>query len=593
MRYRVAAPEPHSHLFHVTVWLDDPGAAPIFGMPVWTPGSYLVREFARHVEGLVAEDGRGAPLPVERFDKHRFRVGAGKAAQVVLRYRVYANELTVRTNHLDGTHGYFNPAALLFYAEGRGWEPHVLEVAPPAGWRVATALEGAHGPFGEGQPGAGEPWVFTARDYDELVDSPVEMGTHALARFEALGRPHALAVWGRADVDLPRFADDLRRIVESVGTLMGGLPYDRYLFLVHLTDKRRGGLEHARSTTLNVARSGFYPREAYEETLALAAHEFFHVWNVKGLRPASLTPYAYGREQYTRLLWWFEGATSYYDSLVLARAGLCDAKRYLKHLGEELTALARTPGTAKMTLEEASFLAWVKYYRPDENAPNSSVSYYQKGELVVLALDLALRRGGASLDALVRHLWARHAGWGGLPEDGVERAAAELLGVTPARELFDRYVRGTAPLELDLEAVGLRLRRRETQGFDDKGGTAGKPDAPRAGFLGAQLAPGPKLAVASVREGSPAHVAGLYAEDEIVAEDGFRVDRGALWQRLEAKGPGGTIRLTVFRRDELVEVPVTLGEPPEDALWLEPVPEPTAEQRGAFQAWCGAPLPAV
>jgi predicted metalloprotease with PDZ domain len=593
MRYRVAAPEPHSHLFHVTVWLDDPGAAPIFGLPVWTPGSYLVREFARHVEGLTAQDEKGAPLAVERFDKHRFRVAAGQARQVVLRYRVYANELTVRTNHLDGTHGYFNPAALLVYGEGRGWEPHVLELAPPAGWRVATALDGAHGPFTQSEPPAGEPWVFTARDYDELVDSPVEMGTHALLRFEALGKPHALAVWGRADADLERLADDLRRIVETVGALMRGLPYDRYLFLVHLTEKRRGGLEHARSTTLNVSRNGFYPRDAYEETLALAAHEFFHVWNVKGLRPSSLTPYVYGREQYTRLLWWFEGATSYYDSLVLTRAGLSDAKRYLKHLGEELTALERTPGAAKMSLEEASFLAWVKYYRPDENAANSSVSYYQKGELVVLALELALRRKGESLDALLRQLWTRHAGWGGLPEDGVERAAAELLGVTPARELFDRYVRGTAPLQLDLDVVGLRLSRRATQGFDDKGGTPGKPDAPRAGFLGAQLASGPKLAVASVREGSPAYAAGLYAEDEIVAEDGFRVDRGALWQRLEAKGPGGTLRLTVFRRDELVEVPVTLGEPVEDAVWLEPVPQPTDEQRGAFQAWCGAPLPAV
>ena len=593
MRYRVSAPDPHSHLLHVEAELESPGPAPIFGLPVWTPGSYLVREFARHVEGLAAEDEAGRRLRVERFDKHRVRVSAGKAAKVVLRYRVYANDLTVRTNHLDGTHGFWNAAALLHYAEGHDWEPHVLEVVPPAGWRVATALDGPHGPFTEGEPEDGV-WTFRAKDYDELVDSPVEMGTHRLARFEALGKPHALAVWGQGALDLDRLAGDLRRIVETSGGMMGGLPYDRYLFLVHLTDKRRGGLEHARSTTLHVPRGALYPRDAYEDVLALAAHEHFHVWNVKGLRPAALTPYAYGREQYTRLLWWFEGATSYYDALTLPRAGLADGRRQLRHLGEELTALARTPGASKASLEDASFLAWVKYYRPDENSGNSGVSYYLKGELVAFALDLALRRRGRSLDELLRLLWQRHASWGGLPEDGVERAAAELLGVEPARELFDRLVRGTGPLELDLDAVGLRLRRRASQGHDDKGGTPGKKDAPRLGFLGAALGGNAgKLVVTSVREGSPAARDGLYAEDEVIAEGGFRVDRGALQLRCEERGPGGVLRLTVFRRDELVQVEVTLGEPPEDAAWLEPLPEATAEQRAAFQAWCGAPLPAV
>jgi predicted metalloprotease with PDZ domain len=220
---------------------------------------------------------------------------------------------------------------------------------------------------------------------------------------------------------------------------------------------------------------------------------------------------------------------------------------------------------------------------------NSTVSYYQKGELVTLALDLALRRAGKSLDLLVKALWDRHASWGGLPEDGVERALAELIGVTPARELFDAFVRGTAPLAHAWEVVGLKLSRRAMQGFDDKGGTPGKKEAPRAGYLGAQLANGAK--VSTVREGSPAWKAGLYAEDEIIAEDGFKVDKGSLWQRLEERGPGGALRLTVFRREELVEIPVTLGEPPLDTLWLEPVEGVTAEQRAAFEAWCGAKLP--
>ena len=579
MRYRVSMPVPHSHVFEVEAELDYPGPSVTLALPVWTPGSYLVREFARHLEGLRADDGEGAALPVERLDKHRFRIPTPAARRVRVRYRVYANELTVRTAHLDGRHAFFNGANLFLYAEGRLSEPAELEVQPFAGWRVTTALEGG-------------PTRFQARDYDELADSPVEVGTHEVESFDALGKRHEVALVGRGFLDTPRFLDDLRRVVEQLGGLMGGLPYDRYVFIVHLADKRRGGLEHERSTTLQVARTGFFPRETYEETVALAAHELFHAWNVKRLRPAALVPYDYAREQYTRLLWWFEGATSYYDRLALVRAGVGDPRRYLKHIGEEWTALVRQPGTAKMSLEEASLTAWVKYYRPDENTGNSAVSYYQKGELVALALDLALRARGSSLDDLLRTLYRRHVP-GGLPEDGVERAAAEVLGEQGARAFFDRFVRGTEPLAADLQKVGLRLGRRAAQSLDDKGGTAPKaPDGERRhGWMGADLAPGARLTVRSVREDGPAFRAGLYAADEIVAESGFRVDRAGLWDRLRALGPGGTLWLTVFRQDELVDVEVPLGEPPADTVWLEPVVSPTAEQRDAFRSWTGAALP--
>ncbi len=571
-------PEPHSHLFAVEAVLERPGPSPVVAMPVWTPGSYLVREFARHLEGLSAADQEGRALHVERLDKHRFRVDAGGAERLVLRYRVYANDLTVRTCHLDGRHGYFNGAALFLYAEGREREPCTLQVETPPGWRVATALGGG-------------PASFEARDYDELVDSPTEIGMHAFATFEALGKTHEVAVQGRGNLDLARFTDDLRRVVESLGRLMGGLPYERYLFIIHLTEKRCGGLEHARSATLNLSRTGFFPSEAYEEAVALAAHEFFHLWNVKRLRPAAFTPYDYSREQYTRLLWWFEGVTSYYDALTPTRAGIRDARRFLGHLGEQLTALERNPGARKMSLEEASLTAWVRFYRPDENSGNSAVSYYLKGELVAFALDLALRRAGHSLDELVRLLYARHAA-GGLPEDGVESACAEILGAGVARAFFDRHVRGTEPIDLPLETVGLRMRCRHSQGFDDKGGTPGKSGAsPLPGWLGAEIASGQKLTVTWVREGSPAHRAGLYAEDEIVAESGFRVDRGALWERLRERGPRGALRLTVFRRDELLELEAPLDEPPLDAIWVEPVPNATAEQRAVFESLTGLPLP--
>ncbi len=579
MRYRLSLPEPHTHLFHVEATVDGAGGEVELVFPVWTPGSYLVREFARHLEGIAADDGEGRRLAVERIDKHRFRVRADGAARAVLRYRVYANELSVRTCHLDGTHGYLNGAAVFPYARGREAEPHALEVLAPPGWRVATALDGG-------------PIVFTARDYDELADSPVEIGTHGSVAFTAHGKPHEIAIWGRGNLDHSRLAEDARRIAETLGTLMGGLPYDRYLFILHLTEKRRGGLEHARSTTLDVQRMSFFPREVYEETLGLFSHELFHVWNVKKLRPAAFVPYDYGREQYTRLLWWFEGATSYYENAALARAGILEPRRWLELLGRALTVLERTPGAGKMSLEDASFLAWVKHYRPDENSSNSAVSYYLKGELVAFGLDLALRRAGRSLDDLLKALQARYER-AGVPEDGVERVAAELLGADAARRFFDRFVRGTEPLDLDLDFLGVRLRRRPAQAFEDKGGTPPKGDdgKPQAGFLGVELADGPRLSVRSVREGSPAHRAGLYAEDEIVAEDGFRVDRGALWDRLCERGPGGELRLTVFRRDELVDVSAVLAEAPADTAWLETVPEPAPAQREAFEAWSGGRWP--
>ena len=600
MRYRVSMPDPHGHLFHVEVAVEDPGDVLVLALPVWTPGSYLVREFARHVEGLAAEDGSGRPLEFERLDKHRFRVATHGAAAAMIRYRVFANELSVRTCHLDGTHGFFNGAGLLLYVDARRSEPHLLEVVPPPGWKVATALAPAPGgrdPLEATAPAgsatAREPvrWLFAASDYDELVDSPVEVGTHQLATFTVQGKAHGIALWGRGG-DLERLARDARTIVEHFAGLMGGLPYARYLFLVHLNAAARGGLEHGSSSTLLVKRTGFFPRDAYLETLGLLAHEHFHVWNVKGLRPAALVPYDYAREQYTRLLWWFEGVTSYYEELALVRAGLAEPQRYLKHLGEELTALARLPGAEKMSLEEASLTAWVKFYRPDENTPNSAVSYYQKGELVALALDLLLRRAGDSLDDLLRTLYRRHTE-GGLPEDGVERALGEMVGAEKARAFFDRYVRGTGAVELDLAPVGVALKRRCAQGFDDKGGTPPRPEpGAQPGWLGATIGSGPRLTVSSVREDSPAWRAGLYAEDEIVAESRFRVDRAALWDRLCERGPKGSLELTVFRRDELVGVTIQLTDPPEDTVWLEPASSPSPEQRAAFEAWCGAALPA-
>ena len=380
-RYTVSMPAPHSRLFHVE------GTFPAHGLtqldlvlPVWTPGSYLVREYARHLQDFTAADPQGRSLPVERVDKRTFRVTTGgKVDSVVARWRVYANDLTVRASHLDDSHGFFNGATLFLHREEGRSQRHEVRIEAPAGWRTHTALPSRDG-------------VFLAKDYDTLVDSPFEIGPEEAKTFQAAGKTHRVVIWGRGNYEEQRLLSDLQGICEEEARLFGGLPFDDYLFIILLNDKLRGGLEHEASTTLLAPRFGFRPQKAYEEFLTLAAHEYFHLWNVKRIKPRALVPFDYSRESYTALLWAMEGITSYYDNLITRRAGLMEVDRYLETVGENLSALMATPGRAVQSLADASRCAWIKYYRPDENSPNSSISYYLKGEIVALLLDLEIRK---------------------------------------------------------------------------------------------------------------------------------------------------------------------------------------------------------
>lgn len=576
VHYRVSFPQPHTHLIEVEASF--PGGADqlVVCLPVWTPGSYLVREYSRHVQDFAVVDAGGFSVPFERVDKRSYRVSAmGKPVRC--RYRVYANELTVRTSHLDGTHAYFNGATVFFYAEALRRMEHHVTVEAPAGWRVTTALPMADG-------------AHVARDYDELVDSPFEVGPHAPIAFEVNGVPHEVAVWGDVALDPLKLRHDLSRIIETEAAMFGGLPLERYTFLVHASDKGRGGLEHCASSTLLFPRASFATPRGWEDFLTLVAHEYFHLWNVKRIKPRRLVPFDYSQENYTQLLWWFEGATSYYDNLVPRRAGLMSASRYLTRLGESLSALAGTPGREVLPLVDASTIAWTKHYRPDENSANSAVSYYLKGELVCALLDLTIRRetkDARSLDDVARLLWQRYGDGSGVPEDGVEATAIEATGVD-LRAFFDRSLRGVDELDYTPFAhVGLEARRRARESSGDRGGTPAR-HAASGGHLGVGMRAG--ATISAVTSGSPAMEAGLYAEDELVALDGYRVDGQSLRGRLDAMKPGQQVRVTVFRRDRLVEVPVVLGERPLDAVWLAPVADPSPAQRAAFEAWLGAPM---
>jgi predicted metalloprotease with PDZ domain len=374
--------------------------------------------------------------------------------------------------------------------------------------------------------------------------------------------------------------------------VFGGLPYERYLFLTLLSDRGRGGLEHREACTLLAPRFGFRPEKARQEFYFLCAHELFHAWVVKRLRPLQLTPYRYRAEGFTRLLWFFEGFTSYYETLLVLRARLCTPARFLEVLGERMTQMARTPGRRVQSVEEASLAAWIKYYRPDENSPNSSISYYLKGSLVALQLEAELRRRSKSLDELMRRLWERYGvGETGVPENAV-RLEAEALAGEPLPALFEWVVAGTADPDYEtLAALGLQAKVRAREGPQDKGGSKPKPErgengATGGGTLGVLFKP-ERTVIQTVLTDSPAERAGLCADDEVVAADGYRLAPGEVSSRLESLQPGSLVRLAYFRRDELRETHVVLGERPLDTWWIEKSENASEAQRAAWTGWTG------
>ncbi|HEX8244365.1 MAG TPA: PDZ domain-containing protein [Longimicrobium sp.] len=588
--YRLSLSEPQAHHFLVDVEADGITGPARLVMPSWTPGSYLMREFPRNVVTFAAADGAGNPLPWRKTDKNTWLVDAPPDGRLRARYLVNADELSVRTSHLDASHGFVNGTSVFMYLEGRQGHEARLEVRPPRGWRITTAMKEV------------APNTFHAAGYDELADSPLEIGTHAVVDFEVDGVPHRYAIWGRGNYDAQRLVADTTKIVRAEKALFGELPYRAYTFIVHLLPGGSGGLEHRDSTVL-VADRWSFRGPAYESFLGLVAHELFHAWNGKRIRPAVLGPFDYVREAYTRELWVVEGVTTYYTDVILRRAGLITPQRYLEKVADQATRLLAIPGRLVQPLEDASFDAWIKFYRPDANSPNATISYYHKGGLVALLLDLEIRRvtgNQRSLDDVMRALWAESGRPDvGFPERRVEEVASEVAGVD-LRPLFDRWLRTAEELELAprLAEAGLALlpaHEAQRPGLPQpaQGGPGAEPREARVGFQFRY--DGGKTIVGNVLAGTPAWRAGVSAGDEIVALDGLRVDAMSLGLRLQEKAPGATVLLTVFRRDELVtlQVPVEFGPP--QRLVLRPVDAPSPEQRQLLEHWLRqdpAPSPA-
>ncbi|QZZ21501.1 M61 family metallopeptidase [Leptothermofonsia sichuanensis E412] len=579
IHYQVAMPAPQTHLFEVTLqiinWQADQPRLDL-KMPVWTPGSYLVREYSRHLQNFAAFAGEHrVPLSWRKLSKNHWQIELQGQTALTVTYRIFANELTVRTNHLDETHGYFNGAALFFYIPGYERCPVRVAIAPPdSTWKIATALP----------PVADSPNTFLAKDFDTLVDSPFEVGIHQTYEFEVQGKPHRLVVWGEGNLEPERLITDIQKVIGAEAGLFGGLPYDRYLFLLHLSSQGFGGLEHRDSCSLIYQRFGFRNQDRYNRFIQLVAHEFFHLWNVKRIRPKAFEVFDYEQENYTPSLWFSEGTTSFYDLIFPYRAGIYDLRAYLNALSKEITRYLTTPGRRVQPLSESSFDAWIKLYRQDANSPNSQMSYYLKGEMVSLLLDLLIReRHGnwRSLDDVMRQMWERF----GKPEIGFTpgdlQQVIESVAGTDLSDFFAKYLDGLDELPFDtyLNPFGLGLQA-------DLHG-----EAPYLG-LHMKLEHGREL-IKFVESASPAQNAGLDAGDELLALNGIRVSGEHLNERLRDYNPGDTIRLTVFHQDELCTRAVTLAEPRPTRYQIVPLEQPTAIQEQNFRGWLGRSLAEV
>jgi predicted metalloprotease with PDZ domain len=570
--YAISMSKPWTHLLEVELhlkWQQMPAKAEL-KMPVWTPGSYLIREYARHVQDFSAKDAGGKDLAWTKTNKNTWQVDTAGSKEILAAYRVYANELTVRTNELNDEHGFWNNAALLMFLKDQLKVPSTVHVKPYGTWKVATGLP----------PVAGAPNTFRAENFDILYDSPFEVSNFTEVNFTVEGKPHRAVFSGDGNYSLKQVSTDLTKIVEQAYKIFGELPYDNYTFLVNL--RGGGGLEHLNSTALQYNRFGFKPESRYKNFLGLAAHEYFHTFNVKRIRPDALGPFDYENENYTKMLWVAEGGTEYYSTVLLRRAGLITDKEFLSNKASSIDDLQATPGRFETSLEEASFDAWIKYYRQDENAVNNQISYYDKGEIVNMMLDLTIREasgGSKSYDDVLRYLYTEFykKGRNYSPQDF--QKAAELMAGRSLDDFFSKYVRGRA--DIDYAAIVRPF------GLDF---TASEPSDGHA-FIGAELTEdNGKLSIRSVAAGTPAYDQGLNTGDQIIAVDGYRANQSFLQNYLAERKPGDKVRLTLFRFDRLRDIDLTLGNNERKEYSFIPVSSPSDAAKKLYRDYLGAEL---
>jgi predicted metalloprotease with PDZ domain len=579
IRYAVRASEPAEHRGRFSIELADVREPEVdLVLPSWVPGSYHLVNYVRGFRGMSARASPDGPaLPVDRVDKTRWRIRTGGAGTIRVEYTVYGHEMVTEAFDLSPEHLFVNAALCLPYVDGHQTEPVEVELDVPDDWRVVTELE----------PVGSAPNRFRAPDYDTLVDEPIDAGHPVVLTIRPGGIPHRISLCGEGgNYDAHRLEEDLGKIVDATTRLFGDSPLKSYTFFYHLTDVSDGGLEHANSNSCVVPRTTFAPAEDYLHFLGLTSHEYFHLYNVKRIRPKVLGPFDYTREVYTRLLWWMEGATDYFSDLVLRRAGLYSAPKFLAEQAKLARQYLDTPGRRAMSLEESSFLAWVDHYQPFEESPNQSVSYYLKGGLVAMCLDLEIRHRTetrASLETVLKTLWTEYGRVGrGLEEEELLPVANRATGLELA-PFFARYVRGTEEVDLDAFAryAGLAFGPKPKPADDD---------SPEPGYLGLRLENSGGLPrVRSVLLDTPGRHAGLTPGDEIVAVNGSRATFEKFEKTMARYPPGTPVDLAIFRRGFLRHVRLTTGTPPPEKYAFTPDAAASDLARKVYEGWVGVP----
>lgn len=588
-----------AHLYEVTCHIEHPDPeGQVLRLPAWIPGSYLIRDYARHIVRIDATSD-GERVGLRKLDKHSWHA-APVAGALLVTAVIYAADSSVRGARLDGNSGFFNGVCLFLQVSGQEQDSYVVHIDPPelppdTVWQLATSLPrltGAAGEFG----------AFHATGYADLIDHPVLMGRLTVIDFEAAGTPHALAMIGREDADLSRLQMDLARLCTWQIDFFGQpAPMRSYLFLLRAVAEGYGGLEHRASSAL-ICRRDDLPWQGADDTdagyrrfLGLASHEYFHAWLVKRIRPAEFVGADLSREAYTRQLWIFEGITSYYDEIALLRAGLITQEQYLELLGRSLTKLYRTSGRRHQTLEDASFDAWIKFYRPDENSPNTTVSYYLKGSLVALALDLEIRLrsdGTCSLDAVMRALWREFGGEDsrGLTEGDFERLAEQVCGLD-LKAFFHQNLRTTVdpPLGILLAQFGVLLHMRGQESESDAGGVSGRRQGKPLPWLGMKLKNmNGRTRVTQVVDGGPAQLAGISAGDELVALNGHPASTDNFEALVNRLPVDGKCSCYIFRDQQLMSITLRAMPAPRDTCYLSLDPQADADAIVRRDSWLGS-----
>ncbi len=564
----VSMERPETHYYHVVLRAEGlRGEAQDFKMPAWTPGYYRIMDYAGNIANFRAEDGFGRPLPWEKTAKNAWRVRTGRSAAAVVSYDVYAFTRFCADSYLGDDGGFITPAGIFMYLAGRLQEPVTVTIRPRPDWkRISTGLD----------PVAGRPGTFSAPDFDTLYDCPILIGDHEILAFEAAGLPHEVAAYDLGAADRTRMIADLKKIVEAAAALMGDVPYRRYVFLV--IGPGGGGLEHLNSCALALNPASLSSPEGYKGWLSFVAHEYFHLYNVKAVRPLALGPFDYDRENYTNMLWVSEGLTVYYEYLLLNRAGLMSREEVLERLGATIARYENAPGRLRQPATASSFDTWLNFFSRGEHAGNMTISYYDIGAGLGLLLDLKIRGatgGRASLDDVMRTLYGtfykvKKRGF----TDREFREAAERAAGASLAEIFDVYAAtvGSVDYPAYLGAAGLSIDV--------------EPRAAREPWFGASIRDqNGSAVVSSIELDSPASGGGLSALDEILALDGTRVTARSLAGTLGARQPGETVRVLYARRGAVREARVTLGRKMERSFRIVPLSDMTSAQKAILAGW--------